>query len=80
MLQYLSMMYCIASIMLIRSKDKEKLKQKDELWQWLKDTDLELYKKIKRSPLCFANFIPGPIGRGIYVIGYKIAHMVFGFN
>ena len=80
MLQYLSMMYCIASIMLIRSKDKEKLKQKDELWQWLKETDEALYKKIKRSPLCFANFIPGPIGRGIYVIGYKIAQKVFGFN
>ena len=80
MLQYLSMMYCIASIMLIRSKDKEKLKQKDELWQWLKETDLSLYKKIKKSPLCFANFIPGPLGRGIYVIGYKIAQKFFGFN
>ena len=80
MLQYLSMMYCIASIMLIRSKDEEKLKQKDELWQWLKETDLSLYKKIKKSPLCFANFIPGPLGRGIYVIGYKIAQKFFGFN
>ena len=80
MLQYLSMMYCIASIMLIRAKDKEKLKMKDELWQWLKDIDETLYKKIKKSPLCFANFIPGPIGRGIYVIGYKIAQKVFGFN
>ena len=80
MLQYLSMMYCIASIMLIRAKDKEKLKMKDELWKWLKDTDETLYKKIKKSPLCLANFIPGPIGRGIYVIGYKIAQKVFGFN
>ena len=80
MLQYLSMMYCIASIMLIRAKDEEKLKEKDELWQWLKDTDEELYKKIRRSPLCFANGIPGKFGRCVYSLGYKIAQKVFGFN
>lgn len=80
MLQYLSMMYCIASIMLIRAKDEEKLKEKDELWQWLKDTDEELYKKIRRSPLCFANSIPGKFGRCVYSLGYKIAQKVFGFN
>lgn len=80
MTQYLSMMYCIASIMLIRAKDKEKLKEKDELWQWLKDTDAELYKKIRRSPLCMLNKVPGKIGRGLYVFGYKVANKVFGFN
>lgn len=80
MTQYLSMMYCIASIMLIRAKDKEKLKQKDELWQWLKDTDEELYKKIRRSPLCMLNKVPGRFGRGLYVFGYKVANKVFGFN
>lgn len=80
MLQYLSMMYCIASIMLIRANDDDKLKDKEELWQWLKDTDEALYKKIRRSPLCFLNSVPGKIGRSLYVFGYKVANKVFGFN
>ena len=80
MLQYLSMMYCIASIMLIRAKDDEKLKEKEELWQWLKDTDENLYKKMRYSPLGIAMNLPGKVGRSISVFGYKVAQKIFGFN
>ncbi len=80
MLQYLSMMYCIASIMLILSKDEEKLKDKAALWQWLKELDINLYKKMRYSPLGIAMNLPGKIGRKISVIGYKITQKIFGFN
>lgn len=80
MLQYLSMMYCIASIMLILAKDDEKLKDKAELWKWLKDLDKELYKKMRYSPLGIVMNLPGKIGRKISVISYKITQKIFGFN
>lgn len=80
MLQYLTMMYCIASIMLIRAKEDEKLKEKDELWKWLKETDEALYKKVRFSLLGIAMNLPGKVGRSIFVGGYKMAQKVFGFN
>lgn len=80
MLQYLSMMYCIASIMLIRAKDPEKLKEKEELWNWLKDTDKDLYKKLRHSTLGIIMNLPGKVGRSISVFGYKVTQKIFGFN
>jgi glycosyltransferase involved in cell wall biosynthesis len=63
MLQYLSMMYCVCSIMLMLAKDEEKLKVKEELWQWLKDLDKDLYKKMRYSPLGISMNLPGKIHR-----------------
>ena len=80
MLQYLSMMYCIASIMLILAKDDEKLKDKAALWQWLKDLDKDLYKKMRYSPLGIVMNLPGKIGRKFSVMGYKVTQKIFGFN
>ncbi len=80
MLQYLSMMYCVCSIMLMLAKDEEKLKVKEELWQWLNDLDKDLYKKMRYSPLGIAMNLPGKVGRKLSVIGYKVMQKVFGFN
>ena len=66
--------------MFIRAKEDEKLKEKDELWKWLKETDEALYKKVRFSLLGIAMNLPGKVGRSIFVGGYKIAHKVFGFN
>lgn len=80
MLQYLSMMYCIASIMLILAKDDGKLKEKEALWQWLKELDEDLYRKMRYSVLGIAMNLPGKVGRKLSVIGYKVAQKFFGFN
>ena len=80
MYQYLSMMYCIASVMLILAIDEEKLKEKEALWQWLKDTDEALYKKMRYSPLGIVMNLPGKIGRKLSVFGYKVTQKIFGFN
>lgn len=80
MVQYLDMMMCIASIMLILSKTQENLEKKKELWNWLLETEPELYKKLRYSVLGRAMNLPGRTGRMFSVLGYKTARKVFGFN
>lgn len=80
MLQYLDMMMCIASIMLILAKTKEALVKKKELWAWLKQEYPAIYKKLRFSVFGIFMNLPGAVGRKISVLGYKIANKVFGFN
>ncbi len=80
MLQHLDMMMCVASIMLILSGTKENLEKKKQLWQYLKEQDEELYKKLRRTPFGIIMNLPGRVGRFISKSGYKLMHGIFGFN
>lgn len=80
MLQYLSMMYCIASVMALASNDEEKIAMREELWQWLKDLDADLYKKMRNHPLNYFTNLPTKAGRLFGLYGYRVAHMIFPFN
>lgn len=80
MIQYLDMMMCIASIMLILAKNEESLEKKKELWKWLKEEHPSLYRKLRFSILGIWMNLPGPVGRKLSVIGYKVANRIFGFN
>lgn len=80
MLQYLDMMMCIASIMLVLSKDKANLVKRKELWNWLKMEYPDIYKKLRFSLFGIWMNLPGKVGRAFSVAGYKIAQKIFGFN
>ncbi len=80
MLQYLDMMMCVSSIMLILSGTKENLDKKKELWLHLKKENISLYKKIRLSILGIWMNLPGFVGRGLSKLGYRVAQKMFGFN
>lgn len=80
MISYLEIMMTISSILAIRSKTEENLQKKKELWQYLKEKDLRLYHRIRRSVLGNTMNLPGKSGRKISVAAYKIAQKVVGFN
>ncbi len=80
MLQYLKMMMCIASIMLILSNDKTNLKKKDLLWEDVKKVDKKLYRKLRYSVLGISMNLPTAAGRLFAKVSYKIAQKTFGFN
>lgn len=80
MFQYLDMMMCVSSIMAILSGDKEKLTQKEELWSYLKEKDIELYKKLRHTIFGIWMNLPGHTGRMFSKMGYKVMQKVFGFN
>ena len=80
LISYLEIMMVISSILAILSKDEENLKKKDELWNYLKDHNPRLYRRIRRGALGQAINLPGRVGRSIAVAGYRIANKLYGFN
>ena len=80
MISYLDIITTISSIMLIRSETQENLEKKQELWMYLKKSDIRLYHKLRRGLLGATMNLPGKAGRKISVAGYKIARKFFGFN
>lgn len=80
MVQYLDMMMCIASIMLILSGTEEDLKKKKELWAWLKEEYPKMYKKLRYSIIGIVMNLPGKVGRCISKFAYKVTQKIVGFN
>ncbi len=80
MYSYLTIIITISSILSIKSGTKENLHKKDELWEYLKETDFEMYRKIRRSFLGIGINLPGKAGNKIAVCGYALSQKMYGFN
>lgn len=80
MINYLAIMMTVSSILLIRSKEKENLEKKKELWQYLKKKDVRVYLKIRYGILGQTTNIPGRSGRKISSMVYSVARRIIGFN
>ncbi|HCT90917.1 MAG TPA: glycosyl transferase [Lachnospiraceae bacterium] len=80
MLNYLSIVTTVTSIILIRSNTEEALKQKDELWRYMKKKDPVTYVRLRRGLLGIAMNFRSRLGLSIAVTGYKIAQKLYGFN
>lgn len=79
MVSFLSIMMTINSIYLIKINTKESYDKKKKLWQHLKEKDIAIYKKCRRSIMGMtasnSKFV-GAICKGIY----NIARKIFKFN
>ena len=80
MTNYLAIMMTVSSILLIRSKSKENLEKKRELWQYLKKRDYKTYWKIRYGILGQTMNLPGKSGRKISSLAYIVARRIVGFN
>ena len=80
MYNYLEIMMCVSSIMLILSKEEENLKKKDELWEYLQLSNPAMYKKLRYGLFGRVMSAQTPFGRKIAVIGYKLSQKLYGFN
>lgn len=80
MLNYLSMMMCICSVFLRMIGSTEAEQKRKEIWDYLEAHDANLKKLVMRSPLCYGTNIPGAVGKGIGIGGYKLAQKLFPFN
>ncbi|NLK75075.1 MAG: glycosyltransferase family 2 protein [Clostridiales bacterium] len=80
MIKYLAMMMTISSVFLIKEGSEENLAKKQELWDYLKNYDRKLYKKIKSHILGRSMNLPGKFGRRIVEVGYNISRKIYGFN
>jgi len=80
MINYLDIITTVSSIMLIRSGTEENLEKKNELWQYLKKSDIHLYHKLRLGLFGGAMNLPGRGGRKVSIAAYKISQKFVGFN
>lgn len=80
LLNHLEIVTVISAIMLIRSGTQENLKKRTELWNYIKNKDMELYQNLRYGMLGKLINLPGRAGRKISVGAYKISQKIVGFN
>lgn len=80
MIKYLSMMMVVSSVLLIKEGSDESLAKKEELWEYLKNYDKRLYKRIRSRILGRSMNLPGRFGRRIVEVGYEVARRIYKFN
>jgi type II secretory pathway component PulL len=80
MVKYLSMMMTVSSVFLIKEGSEESLAKKEDLWDYLKNYDKWLYKKIRSQILGRSMNLPGKFGRKIIETGYNVTKKIYGFN
>ena len=80
MFNYLEMITTISSTLLNVEGSEKSVAMKEELWQYLKDLDLETYQKLRRRFLGWGCNLPGKVGRGFEVTLYHIVQKFVGFN
>lgn len=80
MRNYLSIITTISSILCIRSKLPENLQKKQDIWQYMRETNPAVYKKLRWNILGIVMNLPGRPGRAFASFCYKIAQKIYGFN
>ncbi len=80
MVNYLSMIMTVSSVMMMRSELEENLKKKDELWKYLKSQDPVDYFRIRHGVLGSIMSAKSRPSQKIAVYGYKLAQKIYGFN
>ncbi|MDR3123595.1 MAG: glycosyltransferase [Treponema sp.] len=80
LLNYLEIVTLVSSILLLRGGTAEHLRKKRELWQYLRDHNKWLYRKLRYSFLGQLAHLPGSAGRGISMSIYSFSRLVMGFN
>lgn len=80
MFNYLAIITTVSSIMLIKMETDEAIEQKNELWEYIKNKDKYIYKKLRYGILGTSMNLPGKGGRKISEEGYKICQKIFKFN
>ena len=80
MQSYLQIMMTISSILAIRSRSRENMEKKNELWSYLKDTDRKLYRKLRYSLFGMGVNLHTGLGNRLAEFCYKVTQRFYGFN
>ena len=80
MLRYLEIVTTVASVLLIKSGTPENRRKKRELWAFIAQQQPEVYVILKRRFLGRLTHLPGKLGRGATLMGYRVSRRIFGFN
>lgn len=79
MVRNVSIMMAISSIYLLLINTPEAWDKRSELWNYVKNTDRHLYRKLRYTALSGLTNLPGRTGRIATVTGYRAARKIYGF-
>ena len=77
---YLSMMMCICSIFLRMENTDEAEDKREAIWDYLKEQNPTLHRRVRRGSLNMGTNLPTELGRRIGITGYRMAQKIFKFN
>ena len=80
MLKDVNMITTISSILLIRTHTKTGLEKRDELWDYLKQKDIKMWRKMKKTFLGRGVTVNGKFKRKIAELIYLEAKSLIGFS
>ena len=80
MFNYLEIITTITSVLALRSGTPDHLQLRDDIWTYLHEKDLKLWKKMRRRPLGMAMNVNGSLPRRVVITLYHIAQRLFNFN
>ena len=80
MVKYLAMMMTVSSVLLIKEGSEESLAKRTELWTYLKDHNMNMFRLINRCALSRPMQLRSKAGRKMVVWGYKLSQKFYGFN
>ena len=78
--KYLNMIMIVSSVYLIKIGTDESLAKRDDLWKYLKETDGEVYKKLRHNTVGVALNSKNWVGRKVVKSGYTVSKKIFKFN
>lgn len=80
MTKYLAMMMTVSTVFLIREGSDISLAKRDELWGFLKKSNKNLYKAVKRCFLGRSMQMKGKMGNLLIMWGYQLSRKIYGFG
>ncbi|WP_426310429.1 glycosyltransferase family 2 protein [Cellulosimicrobium sp. E-16] len=80
LLHYVEIICAVSSILLVRAGTPACLVEKERLWSRLRAQDPELYHQVRWSGLGQISNLPGPAGRRVTVLAYRVAQRAIGFS
>lgn len=80
MLQYLSIMMIVTSALLVNEGSDVNLAKREELWNYLKNTDKKVYRLITQKKFGFALQLKSDAGKKVIVNGYRLMNKIYAFN
>ena len=80
MQSYLQIMMTISSILAIRSRTRDNMDKKNELWAYLKERDRWLYRRLRYSTLGVGVNLHTSLGNRLTEFCYKVIQRFYGFN
>ena len=80
MVQYVTMVTGVSSILALKSGTEENLQKREELFNYIKTNNPVLYKKMKKHIVGSIIEWKNPIGKKTLLTAYKVAQKIFAFN